>query len=58
MYDLVVKGGRVIDPAQKIDDKLDIAISGDKIATVSKNIPSQESRQVVDATDKIVTPVD
>ena len=56
MYDLVIKGGRVIDPAQKIDDKLDIAISGDKIATVSKNIPSQESRQVVDATDKIVTP--
>ena len=56
MYDLVIKGGRVIDPAQNIDDKLDIAISGDKIATVSKNIPSQESHQVVDATDKIITP--
>jgi len=56
MYDLLIKGGRVIDPAQNIDDKLDIAISGDKIATVAKDIPSQESQRVVDARDKIVTP--
>jgi dihydroorotase len=56
MYDLLIKGGRVIDPAQNIDDKLDIAISGDKIATVAKDIPTTESKQVVDAKDKIVTP--
>lgn len=56
MYDLLIKGGRVIDPAQNIDDKLDVAISGDKIATVAKDIPSTESKQVVDAKDKIVTP--
>ncbi len=56
MYDLLIKGGRVIDPAQNIDGKLDIAISGDKIATVARDILSQESQRVVDATDKIVTP--
>lgn len=56
MYDLLIKGGRVIDPAQNIDDKLDIAISGDKIATLAKDIPSTESQQVVDAKDKLVTP--
>ena len=56
MYDLLIKGGRVIDPAQNIDDKLDVAISGDKIATLAKDIPSQESRKVVDAKGKIVTP--
>ena len=56
MYDLLIKGGRVIDPAQNIDGKLDIAISGDKIVTVARDIPSQESQRVVDATDKIVTP--
>ena len=56
MYDLLIKSGRVIDPAQNIDDKLDIAISGDKIAKVAKDIPLQESRRVVNARDKIITP--
>lgn len=56
MYDLLIKGGRVVDPAQSIDDKLDIAISGDRIATVAKDIPSPESQRVVDAGGKIVTP--
>jgi len=56
MYDLLIKSGRVIDPAQNIDDKLDIAISGDKIATLAKDIPSTESQKIVDARDKIVTP--
>ena len=56
MYDLLIKNGRVVDPAQNIDDKLDIAISGDKIAKVAKDIPSRESQQLVDARDRIVTP--
>ena len=55
MYDLLIKGGRVIDPAQNIDDKLDVAISGDKIAKVAKDISLQESQRVVNARDKIVT---
>jgi len=56
MYDLLIKNGRVIDPAQNIDDKLDIAISGNKIAAVARDIKVQETRHVVDARDKIVTP--
>ena len=56
MYDLVIKGGRVIDPSQEIDDKLDIAITGDKITLVAKEIPPWESQQVIDAKGKIVTP--
>jgi len=56
MYDLLIKGGRVIDPARNIDNKLDVAISGGKIAKVSRDIPVDESRRVVDANDKIVTP--
>jgi len=56
MYDLLIKSGRVIDPAQNIDDKLDVAISGDKIAKVAKDISLQESQRVVNARDKIVTP--
>lgn len=56
MYDLLIKGGRVIDVAQNIDDKLDVAICGDKIATLAKGIPTSESQRVVDTKDKIVTP--
>jgi len=56
MYDLLIKGGRVIDPAQKIDDNLDVAISGEKIATVARDISSSEGKQVFDARNKLVTP--
>ena len=46
----------MIDPAQNIDARLDIAISGDKIREVAKDISPQQCRQVVDAKDRIVTP--
>jgi len=56
MYDVLIKGGRVIDPAQNLDGALDVAINGDKIAAVSKDIPPQEGKQVIDAKGKLVTP--
>ncbi|MFC2066564.1 amidohydrolase/deacetylase family metallohydrolase [Chloroflexota bacterium] len=56
MYDLLIKGGRMIDPAQNIDANLDIALSQGKIAAITKDIPSQESQRVIDASSKIVTP--
>jgi dihydroorotase len=56
MYDLLIKGGRVIDPAQQLDGQLDIATSGDKIANLSESISPTDSMQVIDARGKIVTP--
>ena len=56
MYDILIKGGRVIDPAQNIDGTMDIAINGDKIAAVDKDISPQEGQQVIDAKGRIVTP--
>ena len=56
MYDLLIKGGTVIDPSQNIDDKRDVAIIGDKIAKVAKDIPAKEARKVVAAEGKVVTP--
>jgi dihydroorotase len=56
VYDLVIKNGRVVDPAQNIDDKLDVAINGDKVAALARNIAPSEAGQVVDASDKLVTP--
>lgn len=56
MYDLLIKGGRVIDPSCNIDEKLDIATKGDRIAIVARDIQPQHSKQVIDASDKLVTP--
>ncbi len=56
MYDLLIKGGRVIDPAQDTDAVMDVAVNGDKIAAVSRDIPAAEGSKVIDAKGKVVTP--
>ena len=55
-YDLLIRGGRVIDPSQKINAAMDVAISGGKIAAVAANIPANRAKQVFDASGKLVTP--
>jgi dihydroorotase len=52
---LLIKNGRVIDPANKIEDILDILVEDGKIARVSKGI-DVKADTVIDATDKIVMP--
>lgn len=55
-YDLVITGGRVLDPANGIDSNLDIAVSNGKIAAVAANIDASNSTRVIDATGHVVTP--
>ncbi|HEX5482701.1 MAG TPA: amidohydrolase/deacetylase family metallohydrolase [Terriglobia bacterium] len=55
-YDLLIKGGRVIDPSQDIDSGLDVAVRDGKIARLSADIPASQARRVIEATGKIVTP--
>ena len=52
---ILIKGGRVIDPANKIDAVLDILIEGKKISKVAKNIAASGAT-VINAEDKIVAP--
>ena len=56
LYDLVIKGGHVIDAKNGIDDNLDIAIKQGKIFKVEKGIDASLAKQVVDATGLIVSP--
>lgn len=56
MYDLLIKGGRVIDPVRCLDDYLDIATKGREIALIAKDIAAEEAIQVVDARNKVITP--
>ena len=55
-FDLLVKGGHVIDPSQKINDLRDVALSDGKVAAVEKNIPDSAAKEIVDANGLIVTP--
>ena len=55
-YDLLLKGGHVIDPANHVDAVMDVAVSKDRIAAVEKDIPASQSGKVVDASGLYVTP--
>ena len=55
-YDLLIKGGKVVDPSQQLSAERDVAISGRRIARVGTDIPSTQARQVLDARGRIVTP--
>ena len=55
-YDLLLKGGRVIDPADQINAVRDIAVTGDKIARVAETIPASDAKRVVDVAGYYVTP--
>ena len=55
-YDLVIKGGRVLDPETDTDASLDIAISGSRIVEIKAGIDDSNARRVIEATGKVVTP--
>jgi dihydroorotase len=53
-YDLVVKGGRVIDPSMGLDATRDVAISGGRIAAIEASIAA-DATETIDARGKLVT---
>jgi hypothetical protein len=54
-YDLILKGGRVIDPSIGLHAIRDVAIAGGKIAAVEANIAG-DATETVDVPGKIVAP--
>ena len=56
MYDLLLKGGTIIDPAQGRNEKLDVAITGNVISRVASDIAAEEATKVVDVQGKVVAP--
>ena len=55
-FDLLVSGGRVIDPAASFDAVADVTIRGGRIARVAPGISASSARTVIDARGRIVTP--
>jgi len=54
-YDLIIKGGRVIDPSRKLDAMRDVAITGGRIAAIQASIEPAGAK-VIDARGKLVVP--
>ena len=55
-YDLLLKGGHVIDPRNRISAVRDVAIANGKVAAIAANIDPAEALKVVDASGHYVTP--
>jgi dihydroorotase len=55
-YDLLLKNGTLIDPAQGIHGRMDVAFSAGRVAAVGEDLPRREAAEVVDCTDRIVAP--
>ncbi len=56
VFDLLLKNGHVIDPANHRDGRFDIAIVGNKILRVAPDLPASHARTVVDAGQYYITP--
>lgn len=55
-YDLVLKGGHVIDPKNGVNAVRDVAVKAGRIAAVAANIPAASAAKAIDATGLYVTP--
>ena len=55
-YDLLLKGGHVIDPKNRVSARRDVAIKDGKIAAVAADIPATKALKTIDVTGLYVTP--
>jgi len=55
-FDILLRGGRVIDPASSRDARLDVALSGDRITAIQPDIPATQARRVVNVSGFYVAP--
>ena len=55
-YQLLIKNGTVIDPAQGIHARKDVAFANGRVSAISDDIPTSEAREVLDAAGRFVTP--
>ncbi|MBV9559765.1 MAG: amidohydrolase/deacetylase family metallohydrolase, partial [Bradyrhizobium sp.] len=55
-FDLILRGGRVIDPSQKLDAVTDIAFAGGKVAAIGTLLKAEPATDMRDVSGLIVTP--
>lgn len=55
-FDILLRGGRVIDPGSGRDGRLDVALSGERIAAIQADIPTAQARRIVNVSGFYVAP--
>src|SRR6201988_2632400 len=55
-YDLILRGGRVVDPSQKLDAVTDVAFADGKVARIGAGLRTEAKTDVRDVSGRIVTP--
>jgi dihydroorotase len=55
-YDLLIKGGRVMDPATGLDSVTDVGIKGHVVTRIGRTLDASSAKQVVDARGLLVVP--
>ena len=55
-FDLVIKGGDVLDPSQSLRGKRDVGIRWGVVEAIEEAIPAERAAQTIDASGKLVTP--
>jgi dihydroorotase len=56
IFDLILKGGHVIDPAQDLDAISDVAVQSGRIAAIASEIPVEQSKQILDVRGHLILP--
>jgi dihydroorotase len=55
-FDLLLAGGTVLNPATKINQKLDVGVTGNRVTAIQANLPRDKAKKVLDVTGCYVTP--
>lgn len=55
-FDLLLTGGTVLNPANKVNQKLDVGITGDRVVAIQTNLPRANAKKILDVTGCYVTP--
>jgi dihydroorotase len=55
-FDLLLAGGTVLNPATKLNEKLDVGVTGDRVTAIQANLPRGNAKKVLDVAGCYVTP--
>ena len=55
-FDLLLTGGTVLNPATKVNQKLDVGVTGDRVTAIQAELPRAGAKKVLDVTGCYVTP--
>lgn len=55
-YDLLLKGGEVIDPAQSLRARRDVAFAGGKVVALAESIAADQAQETIDCSGLLVAP--